>query len=176
MIKKILFAILFFNFTVICFAEKRFEGDYFKIYAQEDTDLMDLVKKLDIHSQYLLDKPFLDKPEMILTEVLDAIFLETSDILDIHLYNYRGNIKIYKDYKRLKEEFKSLFNEDLTALSFYISSSNTIYIDAENIKPEILAHEIAHALINRYFVVSPPIKVQEILAKYVEYKIRRLKR
>jgi hypothetical protein len=32
---------------------------------------------------------------------------------------------------------------------------------------------MAHALISNYFVVAPPPKVQEILAGYVEYSVRK---
>ena len=32
----------------------------------------------------------------------------------------------------------------------------------------VLAHEVAHAIINQYFAVPPPSKVQEILSQYVD--------
>jgi len=58
-------------------------------------------------------------------------------------------------------------------VSFYVNDISAIYISGENFRREILGHEIAHAIINHYFVVSPPIKVQEILAKYIEYQLRK---
>lgn len=166
--------ILTFNSVSLSFAEKRLESNYFTVYLQKEMDLITLAKKLDIHSEYLLSTSFLDRPEDVLAKILDAIFLEVSDILDIHLLSFKGSIKISQDFEELKKVFKDLFSQELTTHSFYVYNSNTIYIDAQNIKPEILAHEIAHAIINRYFVIPPPIKLQEILAKYVEYRIKKL--
>ncbi|MCM8830985.1 MAG: hypothetical protein NC918_02180 [Candidatus Omnitrophica bacterium] len=174
MSKKIFFIILFFNLVGASFAEKKLESKYFFIYLQDDIDIINLAKKLDIRSEYLLNSSFLDEPKIILAKIIDAIFLEVSDILDIHLESFKGNIKIYKDFDELNKIFKSFFDKNLNTFSFYISSSNTIFIDFENIKAEVLAHEIAHAIINRYFVVLPPVNVQEILSKYVEYKIKKL--
>jgi len=36
-----------------------------------------------------------------------------------------------------------------------------------------LGHEIGHAVISNYFVVQPPIRIQEVLAGYVEYQLRK---
>jgi len=176
LIKKFLLLILFSNLTFICFAQKNFESNYFKIYSKEDIDLIALAKKLDIPSQYLLDVSFSDKPEAVLAKVIDGIYSEVSDTLDIHLYSYKGNIRILRDFEELKKAFRELFRQELITYSFYVYSSNTIYVDAQNVKPEILAHEIAHAIINRYFFIPPPERVQEILAKYVEYRIKKLVR
>ncbi|MCX7661357.1 MAG: hypothetical protein N2Z79_01575 [Candidatus Omnitrophica bacterium] len=175
MIRKIFFIILFLIlFTVICSAQKEFKSSYFKIHLYKGVDILDLTKKLDISSGYLLGSYPLDNAEIMLTRIIDAIFLETSDILGIHLPTFKGEIKIFYNYEELKNLFREIFERELNTFSFYMATTNTIYIDAQNIKPEILAHEMAHALISRYFVVLPPPKLQEILAKYVEYKIRKL--
>ena len=50
---------------------------------------------------------------------------------------------------------------------------NTIYITAENFKKAVLGHEVAHAVISHYFVVQPSMKVQEVLAGYIEYQLRK---
>jgi hypothetical protein len=50
---------------------------------------------------------------------------------------------------------------------------NTIYVSLKDVSLGMLAHEVAHAIISSYFVVAPPEKVQEVLAGYVEYSIRK---
>jgi len=105
------------------------EGKYFSIYGYKDLDIVNLLKRLNfeylLHSQNLtasLREDF----KSLLADTLDALYLEVSDILDLHIYSYHGRI-----------------------------------------------HEIAHAVISHYFIVPPPAKIQEVLAGYVEYDLRK---
>lgn len=155
---------------------KKCEGKYFTIYYQSDEDLFGIIQKIDISpSQYLMFNSNSSKadPRINLTKTIDALFLEVSDILDMHIYSFQGDIRIYRNFDELKKFFSSYFNQELQAPSFYIHNSNTICIDAENLNACILGHEIAHAIISHYFVVLPPMKIQEILAGYVEYQLKK---
>ena len=106
--------------------------------------------------------------------MVDTLFLRICDLLDMHLYSYRGNIKICRDYNQLSQIYRNLFNADLKGTrSFYTYDLNTIYISPESFQLGILGHEIAHAIISHYFVVQPPVKVAEVLAGYVEYQLRK---
>jgi hypothetical protein len=48
-----------------------------------------------------------------------------------------------------------------------------VYISYPEMTIGMLGHKIAHAIISHYFVVPPPAKIQEVLAGYVEYSIRK---
>jgi len=65
---------------------------------------------------------------------------------------------------------------DFRERSFYVFDSNTIFISYQDLTLGMLGHEIAHAVISGYFVVPPPDKVQEVLAGYVEYSLRKAAR
>ena len=112
-------------------------------------------------------------PEDVLTENMDNLFNEVSDVLDIHLYSYHGEIKICLNKEELQKAFSELFNKELKAGSFYYHDQNVIYISTDGLRAGILAHEMAHAVISHYFVVLPPAKVQEVLAGYVEFAINK---
>ncbi|OIO37805.1 MAG: hypothetical protein COT00_00375 [Candidatus Omnitrophica bacterium CG07_land_8_20_14_0_80_50_8] len=56
--------------------------------------------------------------------------------------------------------------EDPAAL--YSHRTRTITFAVDRVTDGVLAHEIAHAVINAYFPAPPPEKVQEILAQYVD--------
>ena len=105
--------------------------------------------------------------------MLDVLFTQVCDTLDMQLYSFQGKIKICLDRERLSQIYDDLFRKELQASSFYIYSLNTIYISADSFKREILGHEMAHAIISHYFVVQPSVKIQEVLAGYVEYQLRR---
>ncbi|NQS99649.1 MAG: hypothetical protein HQ595_01075, partial [Candidatus Omnitrophica bacterium] len=96
-------------------------------------------------------------------------------ILDMRLYNnFRGKVKICRNDYQLQRTYLNLLSTDLNSnFPFYIHSSKTIYVSAENFTTQALGHEIAHAVISHYFVVLPSVKTQEVLAGYVEYQLRK---
>lgn len=156
---------------------KKIESKYFVTYYTPQSDLYDFLQQLDIRAgdKVLADFPLTKNKsrEAEFAADLDTLFMRVSDVLDMHLYSFRGNIKICSDYEQLKRVYNRIFDKELKSPSFYVYDLNTIYISAENFKTEILGHEMAHSVMSHYFVVSPPAKIQEILAGYVEYQLRK---
>jgi len=109
-----------------------------------------------------------------LADALDILFLAVSSILDMNLYSFQGTIKICRDIGQLNDIYTRLFGSSLGGrYSFYASDLSTIYISQEHFERGVLGHEIAHAIMSRYFVVQPPVKASEVLAGYVEYQLRK---
>jgi len=44
---------------------------------------------------------------------------------------------------------------------------NTIYLNVQDLFSEMLAHELAHAIVDNHLSVRPPRATAEILARYV---------
>lgn len=160
---------------------KRIEGKYFVVYYAAQIDISELIQQLNVTltdklltGEYrgIKEKP---SPETELAEMLDVLFMRVSDILDMHVYSFQGNVKICSNQQEMSSIYNKLFGTELpsSVYSFYINDTSTIYISAENFSRWILGHEISHAIINHYFVVQTPIRVQEILSKYVEYQLRK---
>jgi len=175
--KKLLLYFLLFSLNTITFAqEKKIEGNYFSIYYPSKIEPFLIAERLEFSSPYLLQaKNNLEDSDKTLARIIDALFLEVSDILDIHLYSFKGNLKIFYDFQSLEEEFYKFYKVNLKTPSFYVYETNTIYISLDNLRVGILGHEIAHAIINNYFIVPPPTKIQEVLAGYVEYTLGKKK-
>jgi len=157
---------------------RKIEGKYFTVYYNPPLDIFSLNQQLNIHfsEQIMAGEPMKkdNSPEAELTGMLDTLFMRVCDILDMHLYSFQGKIKICQDSKQLNKIYNNLFNKEPNIKSFYVYSFNTIYISKDDFKREILGHEIAHAIISHYFVVQAPVKIQEVLAMYVEYQLRRV--
>ncbi|RKY35274.1 MAG: hypothetical protein DRP80_06670 [Candidatus Omnitrophota bacterium] len=152
------------------------EGKYFSIYGYKDLDIVNLLKRLNfeylLHSQNLtasLREDF----KSLLADTLDALYLEVSDILDLHIYSYHGRIYLLKDKDSVSSVFSQYFGRSFPERSFYLHEKNSIYISCADITLGMLGHEIAHAVISHYFIVPPPAKIQEVLAGYVEYDLRK---
>lgn len=157
---------------------KKISGKHFTIFCAPGVDVSSLLEQLNIGAA---DRVLAGKtpetrssPEQELAEMIDTLFIRICDILDMRLYSFEGNIKICRDQSQSNQIYKNLFDRDIGGQrSFYVYSLNTIYIPAHNLTREILGHEIAHAVISRYFVVLPSVKIQEVLAGYAEYQLRK---
>jgi hypothetical protein len=152
------------------------ESKYLSLYGEKKLDFNLLLTKL--YFDYLLqpDTVFQESShdeEGVLSKTLDALFLEVSDILDIHMYSFHADIKLLPDQESVSSQFKKFFKQEFSERSFYLSETNTIYISFADLTLGMLGHEIAHAIISRYFVVPPPAKIQEVLSGYVEYTLRK---
>lgn len=155
-------------------AAKKIEGKYFTIYYSPQVDISGLPQQLNLGPS---DKILVggSANTMNLAEMLDTLYILVGDTLDMHIYSFKGNIKICPSHQQLDSIYNNLFGKSLTssAYSFYVYDLNTIYASAENFKIGVVGHEIAHAIISHYFVVQPPVKVAEVLAGYVEYQLRK---
>ena len=152
------------------------ETRFFSVYAPRDTDIYSLLTKVEFDYLTHLTKLSADNPAdivLILNKTLDALYLEVSDILDIHVYSFHGTIKFLPDQVSVERTFKEYFDQDFSERSFYLHERSTIYISLDDITLGMLGHEIAHAIISHYFVVPPPAKTQEVLSGYVEYSLRK---
>ena len=82
-------------------------------------------------------------------------------------------IIIYPNNKRFYEARTQIIGENLIGKnrrirSWYIFKQNAIYINAADVHEGILAHELAHAIIDHYLTIRPPRATAEILARYVD--------
>lgn len=150
-------------------------GKYFSLYASRSVNLSSVLTKINFN--YLLHadsfESHSDDSSTMLASTLDALYNEVSDILDIHVYSFHGSIRIVSDKGSLSELFKQSFGVDFREPSVYVHEKNTIYISLADLTLGMLGHEIAHAIISHFFVVPPPVKIQEVLSGYVEYNLRK---
>lgn len=182
----IMSAIIFISSTGMAFsvddgfvAAKKIPGKHFTVLYESGVDVSALLEQLNIgpSDRLLAGKPTETKfsPEEELIEMLDTLFIRVCDILDMRLYNsFEGTIKICRNDEQLRQIYFNLLSNELNSnFPFYIYSFNTIYVSAENFTNAAMGHEIAHAVISHYFVVLPSVKVQEVLAGFVEYQLRK---
>lgn len=158
---------------------KTIKSEHVTVICQSGTDISDLTRQLNIGlSEKILAGTSTrkrDSPEGELADSVETLFMEVSNIMDMHIYSLQINVEVFKDAGSLRAEYKRLFNGDLgDRKSFYVADMTKIYINAADFNAWILGHEMAHAIMARYFVVPPPVKIQEVLAGYVEYNLRKI--
>ena len=157
---------------------RKIAGQHFDIYYDQGVDLKGLLKQLNVsHADEILSGQTLDNSsdERRLSSMMDILFLRSSDILDLHVYSYKGSIKIFKSFKDLTDYYNKLYHASLpgTGYAFYLDDKRSVYISSEYFNRDIIGHEIGYAIMSSYFVVLPSLKIQEVLAGYIEYQLKK---
>jgi len=159
-------------------AAKKIDGRYLSVELAPGVDQLSLLQSLNISAQdKILAGQYPGNPQFAfnsLPDLLDALFLWSSNILDMQLLTYHGKVKVVRDAAELDAIYSRLFGiEHPGEKAFYVYEVNTVYVIAQEFTKEIVGHEVAHAIISNFFVVQPPMKVQEVLAGYIEYQLRK---
>lgn len=175
--QKIIFVFFYLIFTLCayCYAET-VETKYFTVLFYPRCSAAEFAKKINTESSVRFETYTESKSDInsIIETDVDSLYLEVSDVLDMHLNSYHGKINVHPDNISVSETaFGNVQIIDNLLPSIYVPSQNTIHVSLKDLSVGVLSHEMAHALISNYFVVAPPPKVQEILAGYVEYSVRK---
>ncbi len=151
------------------------ETQYFHLYGYQGIDISEILARLNfsyfLHLDMLVGDGQPRDAAGILSRTADALYLQTSDILGIHIYSFHGRIVFFPDRSSLSNFFKEKYRTEFNEPSGYVFDKNTIYVSFPDLTLGMLGHEIAHAVLSHYFVVPPPARVQEILCGYVEYTL-----
>ncbi|MFH1868806.1 MAG: hypothetical protein ABH843_07535 [Candidatus Omnitrophota bacterium] len=156
-------------------AVKNISSRYFDISVENGVALQTLAMEISVPPSIkaIIKQPAPFSSSYTLQDQLDTLLLAVLEIMDIRLKNFRCKIKICKDSMSLSNVAETLFGRQIMAGGFYVVSLETLYVDAENVTINILGHELSHAVQTQYFVVPPPEKIQEVLAGYVEFQLRK---
>ena len=111
-----------------------------------------------------------DNPSNVIKRV-DEIMEKVQATLDMYPSDFHISILLYPDYQSVEKIFRKFTLTGNIPLAFYSHKTKSIYVNSDSVTDGVLAHEMAHAVINFYFKVPPPAKMQEILAQYVDLHI-----
>ncbi|MBF0522022.1 MAG: hypothetical protein HQL24_03080 [Candidatus Omnitrophica bacterium] len=118
-----------------------------------------LEKDLFANPAYAIEKRIIARLETILLRVEQILAM--SPRIDI-------KIKVFRTRAELNNEYWIMFKETHDYKSFYVDRYKTIYTSLEDISDSVISHEMGHAIIDSYFSATPPPKVAELLATYVD--------
>ncbi len=111
--------------------------------------------------------------DMVIQKV-DAIFTRAQEILDMRkLFDDPVSIFVYPDKKALKKAYESIYSGECRIRAWYRFKTNAIYLNVKDLHQGMLAHELAHYIIDHYLTVKPPPQTAEILARYVDTHLDR---
>lgn len=99
---------------------------------------------------------------------VDALFSKVQRILDMRKKMQKVLVNVSSNKEQLHQEYYRLFKAKCTLRGWYLFERNTVYLNVQDVHEGMLAHELAHAIIDHFLAVRPPRASAEILARYVD--------
>jgi len=145
-------------------------GVYHTAYAEiryaGDKDLFAFTRNIGSGLSFLSESP--EKNPLLARNRVDRIVDMVESLLDMRPPGFRFSIQIFRSQAELDGAYHGLGMMGDAPAAYYSHTTRSIAVSLDNITDRVLAHEIAHAVICRYFGTPPPMRMQEILAQYVD--------
>ncbi len=147
------------------------------IFFEDDADLAALEQHLEIdpitlRTQQITGAAPVEAGEHTqLAQKIDYVFERVQVVLDMRQNMPRVQIRVF-DGELIVEEVcpqcrhRYLYGDN--PRSWYVYEQKSIYLTIQDIRVGILAHEVAHHVIDHFFAVRPDPQSSEILAVFAE--------
>lgn len=154
-------------------AKVKFETQYLRLVFNNPADLSRFYKNIDFDSgqgsSSLFAKHSAEEEQRLLIAKLDALYEKVQRILDMRKsMSEKVRVQVHSDKEEQAATFQRVFKKPGYARAWYIYEYNTVYMNVTDVHEGMLAHELAHAIIDHFMNVRPPRATAEILATYVD--------
>ena len=99
---------------------------------------------------------------------VDIIAEKVQLVLEMYPKTLKFRVVLLAAASDVRRVYKVRYGRDVNFISFYSPGEKTLYISTDDVNLRIFGHELAHAVIDQYFKVSPAVKIHELLAKFAE--------
>jgi len=103
---------------------------------------------------------------------IDVLIERIQTVLDMHPRELKFRIVLLATDTEVQKIYRSKYGANADFIAFYSQRDKTIYLSVSDIRLGVLAHELAHMIIDHYFGVPPPVKIHEVLAQFVEEHLK----
>jgi hypothetical protein len=104
---------------------------------------------------------------------VDVLFERVQQILDMRKKMKKVTINVYRDKEQLHDAYFEQYKTSCRIRAWYEYKYNTVYVNVDDLHEGMLAHELAHAIIDHYLLVRPPTASAEILTRYVDKHLKK---
>jgi len=148
-----------------------------EIYYQEEEDLEKFYSRIDYGPRdwgikRLFSSSAPKSLQEAVTKKVDLLFERIQSILGMRKKMDKVNIRLHQDKKQLHQAFFDIYRQKCHLRAWYRYKNNTVYLNLQDLHEGMLAHELAHAIIDHYLLVRPPGAAAEILARYVDSHLK----
>lgn len=161
------FSIVLFGFSTVASAGSshphHIRTDYATIHYSDPAALDGLVAILE---QGAATPRFVSSTEA--GSSIDRIVFRVRNILGIHPPGFHFNIYLLDSATELEAIYSEMGLGESAPPAFYSRSTGSVFVSLDVVNDGILAHEVAHAVINSHYTPPLPRRMQEILARFVD--------
>lgn len=149
------------------------ETKYTILHYRSLEDLEDFEDEIDYSGgvfSNLFSSSDADDLQVNVKNEVDALYRRVQKILDMQKKMNKVIIKIHRNSEEMKRAFRKTYGRGRRGVprAWFRYENNTIYINLDDLHEGMLAHEMAHSIIDNYLLVKPPRVTAEILARYVD--------
>jgi len=139
------------------------------IYYEDEALLRKFNKKIYLGSlSYLLrNKQSITVSDEVANKV-DVLIEKVETILEMFPRDVQFSIVLLASDREVQNIYRSKYRRSVDYIAFYSPRDRTIFVSVSDVRLGVLAHEIAHVIIDSYYGVRTPTKIHELLAQYVE--------
>jgi hypothetical protein len=164
--------------TIESIAWKRLETAYTILFYQSTEDLKKFCTKIQYRPKNQTESGSssaigIEDIKKNPVKKTDAVFERVQNILGMQKKMDKVKIHIYKNNAQLQQAYRALYQETCTIRAWYRHKNNTIYMNVNDLHEGMLAHELAHAIVDHYLLVRPPRPTAEIIARYVDSHLKK---
>ena len=153
-------------------ASQRVESRYCTLWIDPGIDLKKISHKISVRGVSRLKLPKGTSPETELAAKCDILFERAEEVLDMYPPGIHVTLKVVSSRDTISQVHEAQYDAGTDAPAIYLFESNTVYAWAKEISESVLIHEMAHCILDHYFQVRPPRKVEELLAMHVDAQMR----
>jgi hypothetical protein len=170
--KILLSGLLVFIFSSVSFAYE-LKSRYTTIIYTGDDQIRRFNKEISLGSlSYLLRNKTSVTAEDEVKNKMDVLIERVETILEMYPKELKFNIALLSSDNEVQDVFRKKYGGTVDYIAFYSRRDKTIYASIKDIELGVLAHEIAHVIIDFYYGMSTPTKIHEVLAQYVENHLK----
>ena len=152
---------------------QRVDSRFCTVWVHPELSLKKINRKIStrwIHTRFPMQKKSGLHGE--LATKCDMLFRRAEELLDMYPAGVHVTVKVAKNREDLRQTHQQYYGQGTDAIAFYHFPNNTIYIWGKKISESVLIHEMAHSIIDHFFQVRPPRKIEEMLAVHVNKQMR----
>ncbi len=110
--------------------------------------------------------------EEAISNKVDLIFGRVREILEMYPDSIDFRIVLLPTEIEVQQQYQQIYAKKSDYIAFFSPQTKSVYFALNKVNLQVFAHELSHVVINAYFLNSPPEKIHEVLAQYVEKQFR----
>ena len=103
---------------------------------------------------------------------LDVIIERVETILEMFPNEVKFTVSLLSSDDDVQRIYRSRYGKSVDYIAFYSPRDKTVFVSVKDIDTGVLAHEIAHVIIDLFYGIATPAKIHEVLAQYVETHLK----